>query len=71
MPPPGTRPPQKKQGRDHETALYEGLKRAQRSRLEDQRGTEINSELPDFLRKKTVSLSGFFYSVFYVTELMM
>ncbi|KAK2706206.1 regulator of G-protein signaling loco-like isoform X2 [Artemia franciscana] len=53
MPPPGTRPPQKKQGRDHETALYEGLKRAQRSRLEDQRGTEINSELPDFLRKKT------------------
>jgi regulator of G-protein signaling len=32
--------------------LYEGLKRAQRSRLEDQRGTEINFELPDFLKVK-------------------
>ncbi|XP_051161677.1 regulator of G-protein signaling loco isoform X2 [Leptopilina boulardi] len=32
--------------------LYEGLKRAQRSRLEDQRGTEINYELPDFLKNK-------------------
>jgi hypothetical protein len=32
------------------TELYEGLKRAQRSRLEDQRGTEINFELPDFLK---------------------
>ncbi|KAF7995057.1 hypothetical protein HCN44_004529 [Aphidius gifuensis] len=31
--------------------LYEGLKRAQRSRLEDQRGTEINFELPDFLKQ--------------------
>lgn len=31
-------------------ALYEGLKRAQRSRLEDQRGTEINFEMPDFLK---------------------
>lgn len=30
--------------------LLEGLKRAQRSRLEDQRGTEINFELPDFLK---------------------
>ncbi|XP_076062150.1 regulator of G protein signaling family member locomotion defects isoform X7 [Oratosquilla oratoria] len=30
--------------------LYEGLKRAQRSRLDDQRGTEINFELPDFLK---------------------
>lgn len=28
----------------------EGLKRAQRFRLEDQRGTEINAELPDFLK---------------------
>ncbi|KAF0773017.1 regulator of G-protein signaling loco [Aphis craccivora] len=33
-------------------ALYEGLKRAQRSRLEDQRGTEINFEMPDFLKNK-------------------
>jgi len=32
--------------------LLEGLKRAQRSRLEDQRGTEINTELPDFLKVK-------------------
>ncbi|XP_033322330.1 regulator of G protein signaling family member locomotion defects isoform X2 [Megalopta genalis] len=32
--------------------LYEGLKRAQRSRLEDQRGTEINFDLPDFLKNK-------------------
>ncbi|XP_023245188.1 regulator of G-protein signaling loco [Copidosoma floridanum] len=32
--------------------LYEGLKRAQRTRLEDQRGTEINFELPDFLKNK-------------------
>lgn len=30
--------------------LLEGLKRAQRFRLEDQRGTEINFELPDFLK---------------------
>ena len=30
--------------------LYEGLKRAQMSRLDDQRGTEINFELPDFLK---------------------
>lgn len=32
--------------------LVEGLTRAQRSRLEDQRGTEINTELPDFLKDK-------------------
>lgn len=32
------------------TDLLEGLKRAQRFRLEDQRGTEINFELPEFLR---------------------
>lgn len=32
--------------------LYEGLSRALRSRLEDQRGTEINFELPDFLKDK-------------------
>ncbi|CAG0885164.1 unnamed protein product [Cyprideis torosa] len=30
--------------------LYEGLKRLQLGRLEDQRGTEINVELPEFLR---------------------
>ncbi|XP_055378179.1 regulator of G-protein signaling loco isoform X2 [Condylostylus longicornis] len=32
--------------------FLEGLKRAQRARLEDQRGTEINFELPDFLKDK-------------------
>lgn len=32
--------------------FLEGLKRAQRFRLEDQRGTEINCELPDFLKNK-------------------
>lgn len=32
--------------------LLEGLKRAQRSRIEDQRGTDINYELPDFLKNK-------------------
>ncbi|KAK4885324.1 hypothetical protein RN001_001595 [Aquatica leii] len=32
--------------------LYEGLNRAQNSRIEDQRGTEINFELPDFLKDK-------------------
>ena len=31
--------------------LYEGLKRMTRGRLDDQRGTEINNELPEFLRK--------------------
>lgn len=33
--------------------LVEGLTRAQR-RLEDQRGTEINFELPDFLKNKEI-----------------
>jgi hypothetical protein len=31
--------------------LYEGLKIAQRGRLDDQRGTEINFEMPDFLKR--------------------
>lgn len=35
--------------------LLEGLKRAQRFRLEDQRGTEINFELPDFLKDNKTS----------------
>uniref|UniRef100_A0A1Y1LI36 RGS domain-containing protein n=1 Tax=Photinus pyralis TaxID=7054 RepID=A0A1Y1LI36_PHOPY len=35
--------------------LYEGLNRAQSSRIEDQRGTEINFELPDFLKDKDIS----------------
>lgn len=37
-------------GKSESDELYEGLKRAQKSRLEDQRGTEINFELPDFLK---------------------
>ncbi|XP_074114685.1 regulator of G protein signaling family member locomotion defects isoform X2 [Cotesia typhae] len=44
-------------GRFDGDELYEGLKRAQRSRLEDQRGTEINFELPDFLKDKENSKS--------------
>ena len=31
--------------------LYEGLKLVQRGRLDDQRGTEINFEMPDFLKR--------------------
>lgn len=40
--------------------FLEGLKRAQRSRLEDQRGTEINFELPDFLKDKENNLNNKF-----------
>lgn len=43
--------------------MYEGLKRAQRSRLEDQRGTEINFELPDFLKDKENQTSSKFRKV--------
>ncbi|XP_059488201.1 regulator of G-protein signaling loco isoform X3 [Neocloeon triangulifer] len=39
-------------GQSESEELYEGLKRAQRGRLEDQRGTDINFELPDFLKDK-------------------
>ncbi|XP_037036459.1 regulator of G-protein signaling loco isoform X2 [Bradysia coprophila] len=39
-------------GRTDNHDFLEGLKRAQRFRLEDQRGTEINCELPDFLKDK-------------------
>ena len=34
--------------------LYEGLKNLQRGRLEDQRGTEIKFEMPEFLKRGTV-----------------
>ena len=34
-----------------ESDLYEGLKRMTKGRLDDQRGLEINGELPEFLRK--------------------
>ncbi|XP_011211159.2 regulator of G-protein signaling loco isoform X1 [Bactrocera dorsalis] len=37
---------------ENQDELLEGLKRAQLARLEDQRGTEINFELPDFLKNK-------------------
>ncbi|XP_054260544.1 regulator of G-protein signaling loco isoform X2 [Macrosteles quadrilineatus] len=46
------KPQAKTDGKSESDVLYEGLKRAQRSRLEDQRGTEINFELPDFLKDK-------------------
>lgn len=36
----------------NDESLLEGLKRAQRCRLEDQRGTEINTEIPEFLKDK-------------------
>jgi len=39
-------------GRADNHDFLEGLKRAQRFRLEDQRGTELNCELPDFLKDK-------------------
>lgn len=37
---------------ENQDEFLEGLKRAQCARLEDQRGTEINFELPDFLKNK-------------------
>merc|ERR1719402_645309 len=37
--------------RDQEV-LYEGLKRMTKGRLDDQRGTEINNELPEFLKTR-------------------
>ena len=37
------------------TELYEGLKLAQRGRLDDQRGTEINFEMPDFIKRNQFS----------------
>ncbi|KAI5705946.1 hypothetical protein M8J75_003350 [Diaphorina citri] len=46
------KPGVKLEGRSESEVIYEGLKRAQRCRLEDQRGTEINFELPDFLKDK-------------------
>ncbi|XP_014275009.1 regulator of G-protein signaling loco isoform X2 [Halyomorpha halys] len=46
------KPGSKLESRSESDVLYEGLKRAQRCRLEDQRGTEINFELPDFLKDK-------------------
>ncbi len=35
--------------------MYEGLKRMTQGRLDDQRGTEINMELPDFLKQEGTS----------------
>ncbi|RZF36390.1 hypothetical protein LSTR_LSTR002986 [Laodelphax striatellus] len=46
------KPGNKVEGKSESEVLYEDLNRAQRSRLEDQRGTEINFELPDFLKDK-------------------
>ncbi|XP_063241261.1 regulator of G-protein signaling loco isoform X2 [Bacillus rossius redtenbacheri] len=48
----------KLQGRSDSDELCKGLERAQRSRLEDQRGTEINFELPDFLKDKENAPQG-------------
>jgi len=55
MPPPARIPTAKKKPmslpRDQEV-LYEGLKRMTKGRLDDQRGTEINMELPEFLKTR-------------------
>ena len=61
MPPPKRipsnrrRPPLPVPGKETEggSDLYEGLKRMTRGRLDDQRGLEINGELPDFLKKES------------------
>ena len=39
--------------REQEASLYEGLKRMTKGRLDDQRGLEINAELPEFLRYRS------------------
>jgi len=52
------KPSCKLESRSESDMLYEGLKRAQRCRLEDQRGTEINFELPDFLKDKENTPQG-------------
>ena len=36
---------------EHEMTMYEGLQIMRRGRFEDQRGTEICFEIPEFLRK--------------------
>jgi len=60
MPPPKIIPSNKRRpnitntstaSKDQEASLYEGLKRMTKGRLDDQRGLEINGELPDFLKK--------------------
>lgn len=45
-------------GKSNRKDLLEVWKRAQSSRLDDQRGTEINSELPDFLKVNKEKLAG-------------
>jgi len=47
--------------------LYEGLKIAQRGRLEDQRGTEINFEMPEFLKRGIVVVSSIALLILYWT----
>ena len=41
---------EKLEKQEQEASLYEGLKHMTKGRLDDQRGLEINSELPDFLK---------------------
>lgn len=47
--------------------MYEGLKIAQRGRLEDQRGTEINFEMPEFLKRGIVVVSSIALLIYYWT----
>jgi hypothetical protein len=43
---------------DPELSLYEGLQIMRKGRLEDQRGTEINCEIPDFLKRDRTAVDG-------------
>jgi hypothetical protein len=43
---------------DPELSLYEGLQIMRKGRLEDQRGTEINCEIPEFLKQVATVADG-------------
>ena len=48
---------EKLEKQEHEASLYEGLKQMTKGRLDDQRGLEINGELPDFLKTSRSRIS--------------
>jgi hypothetical protein len=43
---------------DPELSLYEGLQIMRKGRLEDQRGTEINCEIPEFLKQSAATATA-------------
>jgi hypothetical protein len=43
---------------DPELSLYEGLQIMRKGRLEDQRGTEINCEIPEFLKQAAAAATS-------------